>query len=706
MMTMTKAMCRGAMTNVRLQACLPIGFILISAVLHAQTSGPGPVPPLMPLPKSIVMQGSPVAVDERFHIDASGPGAADPRVQAAIVRTMQRVERQTGLLLHPQGVDNATPATLRIVVAGPDHPGPQRLGNDESYSLVSSQSYVRLDSPRPLGVLRGLETFLQLIQAAPPSVGQGFYVPGLLIHDEPRFAWRGLSLDCSRHFISVSAIERTIDGMAAVKLNVLHWHLTDDEGFRIESKRYPRLQEYGSDGLFYTQEEVKAVILHARNRGIRVVPEFDMPGHSMSWFPGYPELADGPRPYKILREPIPATVVMDPTREETYEFIDGFIGEMALLFPDAYFHIGGDEVGFNIWNGDPRVVAFMKRHNLADASALQGYFIRRVTEIVMKHGKRVIGWDDVLQPNAPKTIIVESYRGQKFLAGAARQGYDAILSTGYYLDLLLPASEHYLVDPLQEDVSTLPPQEQKHVLGGEAAMWEEIATEENLDAKLWPRLAAIAERLWSPEPVRDVPSMYSRLEVINRWLEWLGLTQRSNLELMRQRLAGNMPAASLDTFASILEPVKNFERQPRFSTLAPLNHLADALSPESDTAREFQAAVASYLASPTNVEEASSLRSQLQQWQRSAVLALPVLRSNSLAAENVATAKAVDELCQAGIEALDALSSGKSQSAEWKQRASRVVEEGLKPHADTLIQIAPAVKALVEAASILYQVEF
>ncbi len=265
---------------------------------------------------------------------------------------------------------------------------------------------------------------------------------------------------------------------------------------------------------------------------------------------------------------------MNPTEEGTYRFLNGFVGEMAKLFPDQYFHIGGDEVDPKEWNDNPKIQAFMRKNHLADPKALQTYFNRRVLKIVTAHGKRMEGWDEVLAPGLPKTVIIQSWRGQESLWQAAREGYQGILSAGYYLDLMQSAGQHYAIDPmklpperqkrLEQEGKPVPaeltPEEKKNILGGEAAMWEELATAENLDAKLWPRLAAIAERLWSPESVTDVNSMYARLESTNRWLEWLGLTQRSNLELMRQRLAAGAPYQPLDRFASVLEPVKGYAR--------------------------------------------------------------------------------------------------------------------------------------------------
>jgi len=676
----------------------------------------------MPWPASVTTAAGSVAIDVTFSVAISGAGANDPRVKAAVERIFPRLARQTGIQTLPRIVPESNDATLRIVVEKKDHKAPQRLGDDERYSLEVSGGHIRLSSDEPLGAIRGIETFLQLVQqntTAGSNAQPGFSVPAVVIHDEPRFGWRGLSLDVSRHFVSVEVVKRTLDGMAAVKLNVLHWHLSDDQGFRIESKKFPRLQQYGSNGLYYTQAEVRDVIAYARDRGIRIVPEFDMPGHATSWLPGYPQLGVGPGPYQIGPGYGILSDLVDPTKQSTYRFLDGFIGEMAKLFPDEYFHIGGDEVAPKQWNDSPRVRAFMQKHNLADAKALQTYFNQRVQKIVAKNHKHMVGWDEVLQPDLPKSVVIQSWRGQKSLWEAAREGYQGILSAGYYLDLMNPASYHYSIDPLkvpppppgrQEDEQNeagpkpgtptdLTPEQQKLILGGEAAMWEELATDENLDSRLWPRLAAVAERFWSPADVTSISSMYARLEVTNRWLEWLGLTQRSGLELMRQRLAGAMPHQPLDTVASILEPVKGYSRHAdRYTTSTPLNRLADAIAPESDAAREFRDAVDAYLASPKGQRNSAALQQSLAKWAQAAESARPIFQNECLLTQDMPVLDAVTTLSKAGEEALSYLESGNPPPADWKQRRQGALSAYVnKRVGDVLVQIAPGVEKLVDA---------
>jgi hexosaminidase len=230
-------------------------------------------------------------------------------------------------------------------------------------------------------------------------------------------------------------------------------------------------------------------------------------------------------------------------------------------------------------------------------------------------------------------------------------------------------------------------------------MWEELATPENLDAKLWPRLAAIAERLWSPESITDVAFMYRRLAITNHWLEWLGLKQRSNLELMRQRLAGTSPVEPLDTFASALEPVKGYSRHAEnYTSFTPLNRLVDSIPPESDAAREFRNAVDAYLAGPKEQADAEALRKKLAQWSEETTAVHPTLQTNSLLMEDIPVADSLLRLCQAGQEALSSLSSHNIASSDWKQRNLAAINDAAKPQANMLIQIAPAIQKLVEAA--------
>ena len=415
----------------------------------------------------------------------------------------------------------------------------------------------------------------------------------------------------------MEVLKRNLDAMAAVKLNVFHWHLTEDQGFRVESKKLPKLHTLGSDGLFYTQDQVREIIAYARDRGIRVMPEFDIPGHSTSWLVGYPEVGSAPGPYKIERAAGIFEPALDPTREQTYKFLETFLGEMAALFPDAYMHIGGDENEGKQWDRNPQIQAFMKEKGIKDNHALQAYFNQRILKILQKHGKKMIGWEEILHPDLPKDAVIHSWRGPASLAEAARKGYHGILSAGYYIDLIYPASQHYLADPLPQD-TTLTTEEAKYVLGGEATMWGEWVSPETIDSRIWPRTAAIAERLWSPRNVTDVEDMYRRLSVISRQLEEVGLTHEKNYGMLLRRLAASDNTGPLRTLASIVEPVKEYRRyQMRPQTmLSPLTGLVDAARPDSETARQFAANVDAFLSdAPRFAVYRPNLEHTLAEWQ-------------------------------------------------------------------------------------------
>jgi len=654
----------------------------------------------MPMPAHVQVSepAQSLKIDTAFTISAGGPGASDPRVQSALVRTLRSVRRQTGLMVSPQPSAGDAATTLKVSVAAKDHPAPQRLGDNEHYTLQVTGTQATLTADAPLGALRGLATFLELIELTP----QGFSVPALSIDDAPRFPWRGLSLDCSRHFVPLPDLRRTLEGMSLVKLNVFHWHLSDDQGFRVESKRFPKLQELGSDGLYYTQNQVRGLIDYAYSLGIRVVPEFDMPGHTTSWFVGYPELASAPGPYSIERKFGIFKPTLDPTREETYQFLDEFLDEMTSLFPDEYFHVGGDEVEPDQWKANARIQAFMKQHGIPDEPMLQAYFSRRVQQLVSKHGKHMIGWDEALQPGIPKTILIQSWRGPQSLAVAARQGYDGLLSAGYYLDLMQPASQHYAADPLHGETAALSPEEQKHILGGEGAMWMELASPENIDAKLWPRLAAIAERLWSPASLTDPVSMYQRLASTSQWLEFNGLMHRAGLRLMVERLAPGASVVPIERFADVLEPTKGYTRNEngeKYTQSTPLNRLVDSIPPESDPAREFRMLVDHYLDNAANPQMASAdlarIEADLRRWQSNLDAVRPLFSRSALLADCSGVADRLASILKTAIDAAEALRKGQHLTAsETNARLARLDSDYVVED-EMLIQIQPAAKRLV-----------
>jgi hexosaminidase len=608
----------------------------------------------MPIPWKTVPGAGRMAITPGFH--ASADGCQDSRAREAARRLEARIHRQGG---------------FSVVTSSDPRPGltaacREPSAEDESYQLDVAPEGARVTARSAIGVLHGMETFAQLME---PSA-DGFSAAAIHIEDHPRFAWRGLMMDVSRHWMPIEVVLRNLDAMAAVKLNVFHWHLSDDQGFRVESKVYPKLQQLGSDGHYYTQEQVRQVVAYAAARGIRVVPEFDIPGHTTSWFVGYPELATEPGPYEIQRcwgifEP-----AMDPSRESTYQFLDGFLGEMAALFPDRYFHVGGDEVDDKQWKASAAIQAFAKQHKLATSEQIQTYFNQRVQALLQKHGKVMVGWDEVFAPGLAKDAVIQSWRGAASLTAAAKQGYRGILSSGYYLDYLKPASEHYAVDPLEG----VPKEAASQILGGEACMWAEYVSPETVDSRIWPRMAAVAERFWSPGEVTDVNSMYSRMEAVSRGLEWVGLRHRANYDSMLDRLGGG---EGLRVLADAVEALGIAGRRDerKYTSLVDLNRLVDAARPESE--------LVFHLVQAVRRSDLPTLRAAFSAWAANDTAFQPL-------SKNLAQAGGI------GLRALAMLESGKPASEKWIAEQQHILDGISKPQSEVVLAAVRPVRLLIE----------
>ena len=655
----------------------------------------------MPLPVKVMPAAGRLMVMQTFSVAIAGYN--EPRLEHAAQRFLRDLNRQTGYFLSER-LGDAAHATLAIQADHGSEPV-QDLGEDESYVLEVTSAGAKLTAANPLGVMHGLQTFLQLVEVGP----DGYAAPAIHIEDTPRFPWRGLSLDVSRHFISMPVLQRNVDALAAVKMNVLHLHLSDDQGFRLQSREFPQLQDLGSDGMYYSQAEMRELIAYASDRGIRIVPEFDMPGHSTAWFVGYPELSSGPGPYQIERRWGIFDPAMDPTRESTYKLLDKFIAEMASIFPDRYFHIGGDEVNGKQWDANAKIHEFMRAHNLKSNQELQQYFTVRVEKIVSKHHKSMVGWDEILTPGMPKDVVIQSWRGQESLAEAAKQGYRGILSSGYYLDAIQPAAQHYLVDPLSGPGAMLTPAQQKLILGGEACMWEEFASDESVESRIWPRAAAVAERLWSPQQVQDVNSMYRRMAAVSAQLEQLGLTHRSVSVKMLARLAGTDDIAALEVLARTAQPAGVSIRETEAEKAGgiqtsdvPLNRMVDAISPESEEARKFSAAVDQFVASKFQDRAAESyLRGKLTQWRDNDSALQPLLQNSFLLKEVAPVSQNLALLGAAGLQALDYIDARKAAPSEWRAQQVAMIQQAAKPTADLVLAVAPALQKLVEGSAAL-----
>ncbi|WP_201983023.1 beta-N-acetylhexosaminidase [Hymenobacter rubidus] len=652
-------------------------------------------PSLLPLPAEMHWgQGRlPLNKPLKLQLDA----VADPAVRAAAQRLLTRL----------QGPAEPTAGPVLQIRYGRVSL-PEKF-DEERYSLRVTPMGVSIDAPTSLGVLRALATLEQL----PRTEKKQRYLPEVDIRDQPRFAWRGLLLDAARHFMPVAVIKRNLDGMAAVKLNVLHWHLTDDQGFRIESKVFPRLQTAGStDGLYYTQAEVREVLAYAAARGIRVVPEFDIPSHSTSWIVAYPRLKSADStyaPYKLWRT---TNVAIDPTRETTYTFLDSLFTEMTALFPDPYFHVGGDENDGRNWRRTPRIVAYMRAQGMVKADGktvdkhqLHTYFNRRVLAMLQKRGKIMIGWDEILGPDLPRETVIQSWRGKKTLNDAAKLGHPVLLSSGYYLDLNYSAASSYAADPLPPD-TPLTTAEQRLVLGGEAAMWAEFADSTILESRIWPRAAAVAERLWSPQAAtQDVPDMYRRLTLVSAELETLGLRHRRAPELLLKQLAGSSNIAPLRTLAEVLEPVKEYKRHFQgytYTTETRYNRLVDAAPAESEVARRFGTLVDSVVAFkptspnwlPASARQLAALRAQALRWQANDVVLQPMLTSNPSLTEYAPLSTKLAAVATMVLERLTQLQTGQAPTPAWLAAARTALDAAQAPAGQAELAVVKAARKL------------
>lgn len=505
---------------------------IIPAPVHYEASGqPFVVDPTLSVTSSIKDAGVVSAIDQ-FRKWVAAPGVS-----------VEQGNRTSG---------------KTITISFNKKPEPE-LGN-EGYSLQVDAGGIQLSANQGAGIFNGLQTLKQLFPPGFQHTGLSagpVTIAGCHIKDYPRFGWRGLMLDVSRHFFSVEDVKAFIDQMAQYKLNVFHWHLTDDEGWRIEIKSLPKLTEVGAwrverhgrfgetrpvpqpgekatYGGFYTQEQIKDIVKYAAERNITIVPEVDMPGHSMAALAAYPELSTKKEPkfvnpgakfsewygngkFKMLIEN-----TLNPADEKVYEFVDKVFTEIAALFPGQYIHMGGDECYHGYWEEDPTVQAFMKKNKLKDSHELQSYFVKRVEKIVSSKGKKLIGWDEILEGGLADGAAVMSWRGMKGGIEAAKMGHQVVMSpTTYgYLDYMqgdpsventiyasLSLEKSYSFDPVPTDVDP------KLILGGQGNLWTEVIP--NLPFAFYmtyPRALALSETFWSPAASKDWNSFIGRVE--------------------------------------------------------------------------------------------------------------------------------------------------------------------------------------------------
>ena len=506
-------------------------------------------PSIIPLPAELELGRGGFDLDDETRIALSDP--ADAELQHLADFWAQPVRAATGFDLPIAGeTDDATSnvISLRLAEDAAEHP--------EGYRLSVTSASVTLGARMPAGLFYGLQTLTQLL---PVGDANAWSMPAVRIADAPRFAYRGMHLDVGRHFFPVAFIKKYIDLLAMYKMNTFHWHLTEDQGWRIEIKKYPRLTEVGAyraetmleknfdpyvgdeqpHGGFYTQDEVREVVAYARDRYIDVIPEIEMPGHATAALAAYPELACTDGPFDVPTTWGIKEDIYCPS-EETFQFLEDVLTEVIGLFPGTYIHIGGDEVPKARWEDSAVAQRVIAREGLADEAELQSYFIRRIASFLRAHGRRLIGWDEILEGGLAPDATVMSWRGMDGGIEAARQGHDVIMTptSHCYFDYyqadpeqeplaiggLTPLDTVYGFEPIPEALS---PDEARHVLGAQGNVWTEyMATADDVEYMAFPRMLALSEVVWSPRDARSWDDFVRRLPPHLRRLDALGVNYR------------------------------------------------------------------------------------------------------------------------------------------------------------------------------------
>ncbi|WP_286233889.1 beta-N-acetylhexosaminidase [Thalassotalea sediminis] len=654
---------------------------------------------IMPYPQSVKFNEQQLAVPEKLSITIEGMS----QQRSGALRTLL-TSQVKAMGWQISAVDDNVLSIVFIVNNGKtlDYQMPA-LGTDEGYQLDIRKQQITITAATDFGALHGAATLSQLLYQAKNEQS----LSAVSIKDAPRFPWRGFMLDSVRHFMSIDTVKRQLRGMAAAKLNVFHWHLTDDQGWRIALDSYPKLHQLASDGQFYTKAEIRDVVKYASSLGIRVVPEFDVPGHASAIAVAYPHLMSEQKDYQMedgwgVFEPL-----LDPSNLEVYIFIDSVVKELTELFPDQYLHIGGDEVDPEQWNNSLHIQTFMQENDLKDAQAIQVFFNQKVEAILASHNRKMMGWDEVFHQDLPQNIMVQSWRGMESLSKIAVNGYQGLLSTGFYIDQPQSSAYHYRNELLQQrprsavqpaedqqvvayqfemprlkgsavkgtlamvmkndyvlhayvklnnnhfkkatldrhlvlqtgevnfsidswmgptrgeflltedkqegriligntyypvsissidafdysQVELLPnisPIAARNILGGEATLWSELVTDNNVDLRAWPRLFVIAERFWSAKSQKNIDNMFTRLVVLDDFASQIGMQHRQQYRSGLQSLVFSKTDISpLVLLAEQLEPANYYTRhhikfqQGKYHQNAPLNRFVDYLPVES-----------------------------------------------------------------------------------------------------------------------------
>lgn len=607
-------------------------ILLLSSILANSQVKTGDLN-LMPWPQNINLINGSFTLTKNFKVNITGN--PNPRIFARATEFLRRLDGRTGLFFEQgfiTGLNEVSNAQLQINCI---QNGKIGINEDESYTLEIKSGKIQINATSDLGAMHALETLLQLLQ----STSDSYYFPTATISDFPRFTWRGLMIDVARHFQPIDVIKRNLDAMAAMKMNVFHWHLTDDQGWRIEIKKHPKLTQLASDGNYYSQDQIKDIVKYADERGILIVPEIDLPGHASALLTAYPEVGSKVvnlnvgsgekvqkytqvQSYSLERNSGIFTPTLDPTNPKTYQLISEIFDEVCPLFSGNFFHIGGDENEGKDWDSNPKIQEFMKKNNLATNHELQTYFTMQLIPMLKKHRKQLMGWEEIMTKNMSKDAIIHSWKGPnegvlsgQSLVNAAKNGYKTVLSNGYYVDLMQGVESHYLNDPMPKNIP-LNAEEKARILGGEAVMWSELVTPTTIDSRIWPRTAAIAERLWSNENVTDLISLRKRMKTISFQLEELGITHIKNKEVLLRKIGNYQKNSALEDFSNICEPLKIYTRNSggaEYQTYSPFTLFADACTSDASDALDFDAAVTNYLNNKT-LENQNLVTDYLIKW--------------------------------------------------------------------------------------------
>ena len=482
--------------------------------------------PLLPWPSQVEARVGSFKLDDSTTIVAKGREAKE---NADFLR------QATKLTLKNVGKPGENSIVLRIVK-------PDASIGKEGYRLTVGNSEVDLEASTSAGLFYGVQTLRQLLPAATystaPNPGSSYQVPAVTISDQPRFSWRGMMLDVSRHFYTTEEVKKMLDTMAEHKLNVFHWHLTDEPGWRIEIKRYPNLTKLGSlqnydtfskpidgqnHGGFYTQTEIRDVVSYAKKLHITVVPEIEMPGHSVAAIASYPDLGVWSKDRKTNPWAVESSNLNG--EESTIKFYENVLDEVMKLFPSTWIHVGGDEVDKRPWKENRRIQELIKQRGLKNEDELQSWFIRQIDGYLTAHGRRLIGWDEILEGGLAQGATVMSWRGIEGGIAAAKAGHDAVMSptSHMYFDYyqsrasgepraiggFVPLDKVYAYEPVP---SALNENEAKHILGVQGNIWcEYIAKPSHMEYMAWPRGCALAELAWSPKETRNWGQFIIRL---------------------------------------------------------------------------------------------------------------------------------------------------------------------------------------------------